>query len=123
MKINFDHHKGTFECLAMLKTIADEFYFVSRDTFKKLKIFFFYTLQVIVQACHQIYTYTSKVENLHCIGTKLHLWSIKYCEEELFELWREDFLKINPLFEDRLEFLPLGVQFFWNLRVNVVIKT
>lgn len=40
VKINFDHHKGMFGSLAILKTIADEFYFTSADTFKTLKVFF-----------------------------------------------------------------------------------
>ncbi|KAG1164837.1 hypothetical protein G6F46_002321 [Rhizopus delemar] len=89
VKINFDHHKGMFGSLAILKTIADEFYFTSADTFKTLKVFF-----------------------LHAAGTKLHLWSISFCEEGYFELWREEFLDISPLFEDRLKFLPRSVQFF-----------
>lgn len=40
VKINFDHHKGTFGSLAMLKTVADGFCFASVETFKKLKVFF-----------------------------------------------------------------------------------
>lgn len=39
VKIYFDHYKGTFGSLAILKTIADEFCFASVDTFKTLKIF------------------------------------------------------------------------------------
>ncbi|KAG0934809.1 hypothetical protein G6F57_011588 [Rhizopus arrhizus] len=93
VKINFDHHKGTFGSLAILKTIADEFCFASVDTFKTLKIFF-----------------------LYAADTKLHLWSVSFCKEGFFELWREEFLDISPLFEDRLEFLPRSIQFFWNMR-------
>ncbi|EIE81514.1 hypothetical protein RO3G_06219 [Rhizopus delemar RA 99-880] len=40
VKIYFDHHKGTFRCLAMLKVLADEFFYASEEIFKKLKIFF-----------------------------------------------------------------------------------
>jgi hypothetical protein len=36
-KINFDHHKGTFGCLAMIKLIVDEYYCASEKTFQKLK--------------------------------------------------------------------------------------
>ncbi|ORE06183.1 hypothetical protein BCV72DRAFT_207877, partial [Rhizopus microsporus var. microsporus] len=45
VKINFDHHKGTFGCLTMLKVLADEFFYASEEAFKKLKSFF-YMLQV-----------------------------------------------------------------------------
>lgn len=40
VKINFDHHKGTFGSLALLKCIADEFFFASVEKFKKVKVFF-----------------------------------------------------------------------------------
>jgi hypothetical protein len=39
-KINFDHHKGMFGSLAMLKCIADAFPFGSVETFCKVKVFF-----------------------------------------------------------------------------------
>ncbi|KAL0142727.1 hypothetical protein V8B55DRAFT_1328378 [Mucor lusitanicus] len=35
VKINFDHHKGVFGSLAMLKTIADEFSLASVDLFQQ----------------------------------------------------------------------------------------
>lgn len=40
VKINFDHHKGTFRSLALLKCIADGFSFASVEKFKKVKVFF-----------------------------------------------------------------------------------
>lgn len=40
VKKSFDHHKGLFGALAMLKTIADTFYFGSLDTLSKIKILF-----------------------------------------------------------------------------------
>lgn len=39
-KSSFDHHKGLFGILSMLKTVADEFYLASVGTFSKLKLFF-----------------------------------------------------------------------------------
>lgn len=39
-KIAYDHHKGLFGALAMLKGIADEFCMASIKTFEKCKIFF-----------------------------------------------------------------------------------
>ncbi|KAI8985122.1 hypothetical protein BDB01DRAFT_866771 [Pilobolus umbonatus] len=48
--------------------------------------------------------YIYEIENiLFTCHTKLHLW-------------REEFLDISPLFEDRLEFLPVVSSFFWNMR-------
>jgi hypothetical protein len=39
-KISFDHHKGLFGFLAMLKAIADEFPFASMKTFYQCKVIF-----------------------------------------------------------------------------------
>lgn len=39
-KINFDHHKGVFGLLSMLKCVADDYQLGSVDTFKKVKVFF-----------------------------------------------------------------------------------
>lgn len=40
MKLKFDHHKGVFGMLAMLKCIADEFYLASVEKFSEVKVFF-----------------------------------------------------------------------------------
>lgn len=40
VKLKFDHHKGMFGMLAMLKTIADEYHFASVENFSKFKVFF-----------------------------------------------------------------------------------
>ena len=39
-KIYFDHHKANYGCLAMLKTIADQYKYASVDVFEQLKIYF-----------------------------------------------------------------------------------
>ncbi|KAI8390378.1 hypothetical protein BD560DRAFT_452135 [Blakeslea trispora] len=39
-KHSFNHHKGTYGVLAMLKGIADEYHLASADTFSKLKVLF-----------------------------------------------------------------------------------
>lgn len=39
-KHSFDHHRGIFGSLAMLKNIADEFLFGKLDTFSNIKTFF-----------------------------------------------------------------------------------
>jgi hypothetical protein len=40
VKINFDHHKGVSDALAMLKCISDEFAYGSVKKFKKIKVLF-----------------------------------------------------------------------------------
>lgn len=40
-KSKFDHHKGLFGSLSVLKTIADEYQYASLQTFKTVKVFFF----------------------------------------------------------------------------------
>lgn len=40
---NFDHHKGVFGTLAMLKCIADDYAFASIKYFAKIKVFFLHT--------------------------------------------------------------------------------
>lgn len=39
-KISFDHHKGFFGALSMLKTIADTYYYDSIEKFGEVKVFF-----------------------------------------------------------------------------------
>ncbi|EIE90418.1 hypothetical protein RO3G_15129 [Rhizopus delemar RA 99-880] len=48
VKLNFDHHKGMFGLLAMLKCIADEFHFANIEKFCKVKVFF-YTQQCLLE--------------------------------------------------------------------------
>lgn len=40
VKLNFDHHKGMFGTLAMIKSLVDEFDYASIGQFKKVKVFF-----------------------------------------------------------------------------------
>ncbi|KAI7899275.1 uncharacterized protein BX663DRAFT_538130 [Cokeromyces recurvatus] len=90
VKIDFDHHKGLFGTLAMIKTIAYIYYFGSVDTFTKIKILF-----------------------THAAGTIIYLWSLKYVKDgPIYELWLEGFLNIEPKFEDRFEMLPKMINFY-----------
>lgn len=45
-KISFDHHKGLFGTLAMLKNITDELQFASMETFCKCKVFFVHAADI-----------------------------------------------------------------------------
>lgn len=42
-KAGFDHHKGFFGSLSMLKTIADCFSLGTMESFKRVKVFFVHT--------------------------------------------------------------------------------
>ncbi|KAI8330283.1 hypothetical protein BD560DRAFT_341869 [Blakeslea trispora] len=55
-KHSFNHHKGTYGVLAMLKGIADEYHLASADTFSKLKVLF-----------------------VHAADDKVFLWSNTIC--------------------------------------------
>ncbi|RCH89683.1 hypothetical protein CU097_006813 [Rhizopus azygosporus] len=50
------------------------------------------------------------------------LQSRNYCGQDFFEIWREGFISIKPKFEDRLEFLLAGIQFYWDMKVIKVIE-
>ncbi|EPB91009.1 hypothetical protein HMPREF1544_02078 [Mucor circinelloides 1006PhL] len=94
VEINFDHHKAIFGALAMLKTTAGEFRLASVRTFQYLKLSF-----------------------VHAAESEIHLWSIRFRQNECYELWRECSLEVKPLFEDRVGFVPALIQFFWNMKV------
>ncbi|KAG1165664.1 hypothetical protein G6F36_013251 [Rhizopus arrhizus] len=93
-KLQFDHYKGVYGTLAMLKCIVDDYPYASLESFAKVKVFF-------VQAA----------------GDELHFWSIRYQKDGcVFDLWREANLKIKPNFLDKADFVPDLVQFFWEMK-------
>lgn len=51
VKSSFDHHKALFSVLAMLKTVADEYYLASVNTFSKLKLFFVHASGIQCNLC------------------------------------------------------------------------
>lgn len=51
---------------------------------------------------------------MHASGEELHLWSIKYHESGIFDLWREAIYKVTPNFGDRSDALPSLIEFWWN---------
>ncbi|CEG68183.1 hypothetical protein RMATCC62417_04495 [Rhizopus microsporus] len=88
-KISYDHHKGFFGGIAMLKLIADQFPLTSSETFSKVKIFF-----------------------VHGASEQIHLWILRFeSQGPLFELWLEDTLVIRPYISDKLEALSSFVKF------------
>ncbi|CAO3699779.1 unnamed protein product [Rhizopus stolonifer] len=93
-KVNFDHHKGTYGVLAMLKCIVDDYPYASLKAFTKVKTFF-----------------------LHAVDTKLHLWSLCYQREGIFDLWREANVQVKPDFQDKKDFVPDLIQFCWEVKV------
>ncbi|KAG2197833.1 hypothetical protein INT47_009714 [Mucor saturninus] len=97
VKLKFDHHKGMFGMLAMLKCMAGKFYLTSVEKFSKVKVF------------------------LAGADEQLHLWSISYKEEGIFDLWREATLNLKPEYDDVDEYLTQLVQFFWTIKVTETI--
>ncbi|KAG1468825.1 hypothetical protein G6F56_003613 [Rhizopus delemar] len=93
VKIKLDHHKGMYGILAMLKCIADDFPFASVEAFSRVKVFF-------IQAADK----------------RLHLWSVSYKEDGLFDFWRESCLEILSDWDDRMMYLPQLIQFCWNAK-------
>ncbi|CEP16965.1 hypothetical protein [Parasitella parasitica] len=92
-KVNFDHHKGVYGMLAMLKSIADDYYYASLDSFMRIKVYF-----------------------LHAADEHLHLWSVSYQEEGIFDLWREAAVRILPSDADKLTHVPSFMQFMWTTK-------
>ncbi|PHZ09865.1 uncharacterized protein RHIMIDRAFT_239980 [Rhizopus microsporus ATCC 52813] len=92
-KSSFDHHKGLFGGLSMLKIIADKFSYGLIEAFSKLKVLF-----------------------VHASGTRILLWSLKYIKDvPAYELWLEKALDINPKFGKGVEQLPQALSFYWKL--------
>ncbi|KAG1560891.1 hypothetical protein G6F49_002300 [Rhizopus delemar] len=90
----FDHHKGLFGSLSMIKTVADEYYLGSIENFSKVKIIF-------IQAA----------------GRTIYIWSLKYIVEgPAYELWLEGRLDINPRFGSKVAELPKIISFYWLLK-------
>ncbi|KAI8329780.1 hypothetical protein EDC96DRAFT_57141 [Choanephora cucurbitarum] len=84
-KESFDHYKGVFGSLSMMKAVADEFYLTKVNTFAKLKTLF-----------------------LHAFGNTMYLWSLRYIKEgSLYELWLETNLELCTSSEDAIEHLQM----------------
>ncbi|KAG1137090.1 hypothetical protein G6F37_012425 [Rhizopus arrhizus] len=96
-KAGFDHHKGLFGSLSMLKTIADCFSLGTMESFQKVKVFF-----------------------THAAGTTVYLWSLRFeSSASLYEFWLEDKLVIKPSIKDKSEALPDFISFYWNMKCLV----
>ncbi|EIE81633.1 hypothetical protein RO3G_06338 [Rhizopus delemar RA 99-880] len=93
--VKFDHHKGIYGALAMLKCIVDDCLYASIETFTKVKVFF-----------------------LHAADTELHFWSVCYQKDGMFDFWRETNLKIKPDFGDKCDLVPELIQFCWETKMQ-----
>lgn len=47
----------------------------------------------------------------------MHLWSVSYKEDGLFDFWRESNITIIPDFDDKTMYLTQLVKFCWNAKV------
>ncbi|KAI8359802.1 hypothetical protein BD560DRAFT_405287 [Blakeslea trispora] len=93
-KISFDHHKGLFGSLSMLKAIADHYSHGSLKIFKNVKVFF-----------------------VHAAGKTVRLWSLRYVPEgPVYELWLEQSYTMDPSFDERADQVPIMIKFYWTLK-------
>ncbi|CEG79032.1 hypothetical protein RMATCC62417_13553 [Rhizopus microsporus] len=75
-KIKLDHHKGVYGSLVMLKCIASDYAYAFLNIFILVKIFF-----------------------LQAADAELHLWSVCFQKQTVFDLWREANIKVKPDFQ------------------------
>lgn len=61
------------------------------------------------------------ISNVKCeIGRLVRLWSMPHVPEEpIYELWLEQNYTINPSFDERADYVPLTIKFYWTLKVDV----
>lgn len=83
-----------FALLAMMKIVADTFYFASVNTFKGLKLYF-------VQAS----------------GSHIRPWSMRYLSNGLYEYNREDKVEVKEGDHAREAFIP-SLDFFLNIQAS-----
>ncbi|RCH88661.1 hypothetical protein CU098_005447, partial [Rhizopus stolonifer] len=57
-----------------------------------------------------------KINFDHHKGKQLHLWSMSFRKEGVFNLWREEVLTIKPEYEERDEYVPDLVKFCWTMK-------
>lgn len=116
-KISYDHHKGFFGGIALLKLIADEFPLASSETFSKVKIFFVHGAgKLPIFIC--LFCLSRFLSFLITLGEQIHLWILRFeSQGPLFELWLEDTLVIRSHISDKLEALSSFVKFFWRMKV------
>lgn len=93
-KTSFDHHKGLFGSLSMLKTIADEFYLRTIEIFSRMKVLF-----------------------VHATDTTVYMWSLRQVEEgPACELWLEGSLDLDTKFDQVTEQLSKALNFYWKMK-------
>ncbi|KAI8099259.1 uncharacterized protein BX664DRAFT_320871 [Halteromyces radiatus] len=81
--------------MAMLKSIADQYPYAVVNLFGKIKVFF-----------------------LHGADDQLHLWSLSFKHDGIYELLRETHLTILPSFDDKADLLPDLLRFYWTMNVS-----
>jgi hypothetical protein len=116
-KICFDHHKGLFGLLAMLKSIADVYHEGTMETFRSIKVFFIHAAGKLYISLFYLVPFTHLCNVLE---ETLYLWSLRFEPGgPVYELWLEDMLLIRPDIEDKLEAMPAIINFFWNFKANI----
>ncbi|EIE75454.1 hypothetical protein RO3G_00158 [Rhizopus delemar RA 99-880] len=78
-KINFDHHKGMFGILSMLKNIAEQFKFGDVEKFEDVKLFFLQGTDKYSTVSRMI---TSNSSVFSQIENEWRCWSISFKDKE-----------------------------------------
>ncbi|KAL0077720.1 hypothetical protein F4703DRAFT_1910643 [Phycomyces blakesleeanus] len=95
LRLCFDNHKGMFGGVAMLKSIVDHYSCASIESFENVKVFF-----------------------LNAVGKQLHLWSLSFKINRIFDMWIEGSLLLIPDFSENDDFVPDLAQFCWNMKAK-----
>ncbi|KAG0165188.1 hypothetical protein DFQ30_008850 [Apophysomyces sp. BC1015] len=77
-KISFDHHKGMFGLLSMMKTTADQYKYASFEIFRKLKLHF-----------------------VHVHGTAVRHWTMSVPDSNIYLMCKEQRAEIPRKFADK----------------------
>ncbi|CEI95008.1 hypothetical protein RMCBS344292_09209 [Rhizopus microsporus] len=78
----------------MLKAVADNYQYGLLVAFQKIKVLFIHATDRAVYLCSTLLA----------------------PEENIYELWLEDFLEIKPDINDKLEVIPNFLQFYWKMK-------
>ncbi|KAI9258720.1 hypothetical protein EDC94DRAFT_521452, partial [Helicostylum pulchrum] len=93
-KLGFDNAKGMFALLAMLKTIADQYFYGTVETFQKIKLYF-----------------------LQASNDNIRLWSMEYFQNGMYYFVREAKIKISQGFSQKDKVLADMCKFFYMLKI------
>lgn len=100
-KAYFDHNKGMFGVLAVLKCVTADLAFASVELLEKVRLFF--SMLKVRLLFHKDTTIDFFLSN---IDTHLHLWSISYRK---IDLYRESMFHVKPEYVGKKGLCPSAI--------------